>query len=221
MDHRRLIPAAILAAALAAVGSAPSAQAANPCASKAANPCAAKAANPCAAKPMNPCAAKPANPCAAKAAGMPEVLRPKGTKLATGDHKQLVKQGEALFKDTKLSTNGMSCNSCHADLGAFQPTFAQPYPHQVAMANDQAGISKIALDEMIQLCMVVPMEAKPLKWESKELAALAAYTGELQKQYRKQAAANPCAAKPANPCAPKAANPCAAKPANPCAAKKW
>lgn len=204
MDHRRLIPAAILAAALSAAGGAPSAQAANPCAPK--------AANPCAAKPMNPCAAKPANPCAAKAAGMPEVLRPKGTKLATGDHKQLIKQGEALFKDTKLSTNGMSCNSCHADFAAFLPTFAEPFPHEVAMAKDQ-GISKIALDEMIQLCMVVPMEAKPLKWDSKELAALTAYTGELQKQYRKQVAANPCAAKPANPCA--------AKPANPCAAKKW
>lgn len=166
----------------------------------------AQAANPCAPKAANPCAAKAANPCAAKAAGMPEVLRPKGTKLATGDHKQLVGQGESLFKDVKLSTNGMSCNSCHADLEAFQPSFAQPYPHQVAMANEQAGISKIALDEMIQLCMVVPMEAKPLKWDSKELAALTAYTGELQKQYRKQASA-----KPANPCAPKAANPCAAK----------
>lgn len=196
MDHRRFIPAAILAAALSAAGGASSAQAANPCAPKAANPCAPKAANPC----------------AAKAAGMPEVLRPKGTKLATGDHKQLVKQGEALFKDTKLSTNGMSCNSCHADLAAFQPSFAQPYPHEVSMAKDR-GISKIALDEMIQLCMVVPMEAKPLKWDSKELAALTAYTGELQKQYRKPASANPCAAKPANPCA--------AKPANPCAAKTW
>ncbi|KAF0118953.1 MAG: di-heme cytochrome c peroxidase [Rhodospirillaceae bacterium] len=210
-----LAAAVMVSAGVVSVGGAAGAMA------QAANPCAPKAANPCAAKPMNPCAAKAANPCAAKAAGMPEMLRPKDTKLATGDHKQLVEQGEALFKDTKLSTNGMSCNSCHADLEAFQPTFAQPYPHQVAMANEQAGISSIALDEMIQLCMVVPMEAKPLKWDSKELAALTAHTGELQKQYRKQAAANPCAAKPANPCAAKAANPCAAKPANPCAAKKW
>lgn len=159
----------------------------------------------------NPCAPKAANPCAAKPDVDPKlVLRPKGTALAKGDHAALVKQGEALFKDEKLSTNGMACQSCHADLGAFAPSFAKPYPHTVAMAQEKGGVKSVKLDEMVQFCMVVPMEAKPLKWESKELAALTAYTGELQKTFRKTAV-NPCAAKPVNPCAAKPANPCAAK----------
>lgn len=134
----------------------------------------------------NPCAPKGANPCAT---AQPEidpklVLRPKGTALAKGDHAELVKLGEKLFKDTKLSTNGMACESCHADNGAFAESFAKPYPHEVAMAKDKGGVKSVQLDEMVQFCMVVPMEAKPLAWNSKELSALTAYTGGLQKKFR-------------------------------------
>lgn len=68
----------------------------------------------------------------------------------------------------------------------------------VAMARDQAGLKRIRADEMVQFCMVVPMAAKPLPWNSKELAALTAYTLELQKAFKP---ANPCAMK--NPCVPK------------------
>jgi hypothetical protein len=49
------------------------------------------------------------------------------------------------------------------------------------------------------------MASKPLAWESKELAALTAYAGEVQQGFIKAAAANPCMLKPS------AANPCAAK----------
>ncbi len=194
---------------LMAIGTEPArAQAANPCAPKAANPCAPKAANPCAPKAANPCAPKAANPCAGKPEVDPKlVLRPKGTSLAQGNHAQLVKQGEALFKDTKLSTSGISCQSCHLDNDNFAPSFAKPYPHQVAMAKEKGGVASVQLDEMVQFCMVVPMAAKPLRWDSRELAALTAYSGELQKAFSKQPqktgakGANPCAAK--NPCAPK------------------
>ena len=200
----------------------------NPCAvEKAANPCAPKAANPCAPKAANPCAPKAANPCAAKA-GKPEVdaklvLRPKGTKLMPGNHAELIKEGEKLFRDTKLSTNGMACINCHENVGGFMPSFAKPYPHEVAMAKQKGGVKSVHLDEMVQICMVVPLEAKPLPWDSKQLAALTAYSAELQKSFRTAASkpANPCAAKTgANPCAPKGMNPCAPKGANPCALKK-
>jgi hypothetical protein len=214
--------------AVVALGSSPL-QAANPCAAKPMNPCAAKPMNPCAAKPMNPCAAKPMNPCAAKpmnpcaannkAAG---VTRPADYKPYQGDHAALVSEGAKLFKDTSLSTNGMSCNSCHNNNGMFQTTFAQPYPHYVQMANDQFKIKAVHADEMVQLCMVAPMAAQPLPWDSRELAALTAYVTEQQKVFAKQhktGAMNPCAAKPMNPCAAKPMNPCAAKPMNPCAAK--
>jgi hypothetical protein len=197
--------------------------AANPCAPKA-NPCAAKnpcAANPCAAK--NPCAA---NPCAAGAKIEPKLItRPAGTNLVMTNRAELVTLGERLWQNPSLSTNGLTCQTCHINHGSFLTTFSQPYPHMVAMAKDRAGLDKIDIDEMVQLCMVVPMAAKPLPWNSKELAALSAYSLEVQKTFKpaaQPAAPNPCAAK--NPCAPKAnpcgatANPCAAKGKNPCSA---
>ncbi len=91
----------------------------------------------------------------------------------------------------------------------FAASFAKPYPHRVAMASDQTGMDEIDLDEMVQFCLVVPMAAPPLDWNSRELAALTAYSGSLQEVYRRSvgAAANPWAAR--NPCA--ASNPCAAR----------
>ncbi len=151
----------------------------------------------------NPCASK--QPAAAAQKVDPKlVTRPKGTKLAAGD-KTL---GERLWKDVKLSTNGMSCATCHTGNANFNATFAKPYPHLVAMAKEKGGVKQVSVDEMVQFCMVVPMAAKPLPWDSKELAALSAYTLEVQKGFKPgKGAANPCAAK--NPCAPK--NPCAGK----------
>ncbi len=186
----------------------------NPC-----NPCAAKKnpCNPCAAKnPCNPCAA---NPCAAAAVDAKLVVRPHGTMLYKGDTAALVREGKKLFMDQTLSTNEMACETCHADLEAFSGSFAKPFPHKVAMAFDTGGINSVSLDEMVQFCMVVPMAAKPLPWDSRELAALTAYTATLQKAFIAKAGnpCNPCAAKnPCNPCAAK--NPC--NPCNPCAAKK-
>ena len=225
--------AAALAAPASAAETAKNPCAKNPCATKPANPCAKNpcAKNPCAKKAANPCA-KPANPCAKPAnpcAGKPEIdaaaiRRPAGYKPAKGD----AALGEKLWNDTKLSSNGMSCNTCHQQHAAFEASFAKPYPHTVAMAKDKAGVKSIHLDEMIQACLVMPMATKPLAWDSKELAALTAYTLSQQKTFKPGAkrAANPCAKNPCakNPCAmKKAANPCAKnpcatkKPANPCA----
>jgi len=172
----------------------------------------AQAANPC-----NPCAPKAKNPCAASAKLDPKLItRPANYKPYAGNPAELRKEGERLFKDTKLSTNGMACHTCHQGNNAFAASFAKPYPHRVQMASDRIGVKTLHLDEMVQACMVMPMAAKPLAWDSKELAALTAYTAEVQKGFKpaKGQAANPCAAK--NPCAPK--NPCSAK--NPCAPKK-
>jgi cytochrome c len=52
------------------------------------------------------------------------------------------------------------------------------------MANDDMGIKSIHLDEMIQACMVMPMQAKPLPWNSKELADLTAYVTQIQKTFK-------------------------------------
>jgi hypothetical protein len=197
------------------------AAACRPCAAR----CAPTSQNPCAA--TNPCAAesgaaKPGvagNPCAAKAVTRPVDYRP-----YTGDVAQLVSMGEALFKDTALSSNNLSCSTCHGNdqsMTMYQPGFANPYPHPVAMAMNQYGLDQVFLDEMIQICLVGPMASTPLPWESQELAALTAYVGSIQPGFKP----NPCAANPfsaRNPCAAKnpdvTSKPCAA--ANPCAAKK-
>lgn len=107
-------------------------------------------------------------------------VRPIGYKPRAGD----ALLGEKLFNDTKLSTNGMSCASCHANHGAYSSSFAKPYPHVVAMTRDQLGRKKVYLDEMIQACMVMPMAAKPLPWDSQELAALVAYVEQQQKTFK-------------------------------------
>lgn len=106
--------------------------------------------------------------------------RPPGYTPLTGDPQA----GMALFNDTKLSTNGMACASCHANHAAFSAGFAKPYPHMVSMARDQLGRKSVYLDEIVQACMVMPMAAKPLSWTSKELADLTAYTAELQKTFK-------------------------------------
>ena len=186
--------------------------AAAPC--RAGNPCAPKQSikrsNPCRpCMPKKPCAAK--NPCAAKSVG-----RPMGYKPYRGNPEALIKLGAQLFKDTHLSGNGLACDTCHNHYGAYQSSFAEPYPHFVKMAVDQFKMKAVHADEMVQLCMMSPMAAKPLPWDSKELAALTAYVTEQQKGFMKphqMGAMNPCAAK--HPCGAK--NPCAAK--RPCAAK--
>lgn len=107
-------------------------------------------------------------------------IRPPGYKPLRGDPDA----GKALFNDKRLSTNGMSCASCHANHGAFSTSFAKPYPHTVAMARNELGHKSVYLDEMVQACMVMPMAAKPLPWNSKELADLTAYVTELQKTFK-------------------------------------
>lgn len=52
------------------------------------------------------------------------------------------------------------------------------------MVKEQAGLAQIRVDEMVQVCMVVPMASRPLPWGSRELAALTAYVGELQKKFK-------------------------------------
>ena len=116
---------------------------------------------------------------AQNAAGVVAV-RPAGYKPKAGDPVA----GEKLFIDKKLSTNGMSCATCHANNASFSEGFAKPYPHKVAMANGDLGIKTIHLDEMIQACMVMPMQAKPLPWNSKELADLTAYVAQVQKTFK-------------------------------------
>lgn len=198
----------------------------NPCATKnpcAVNPCAAKnpcATNPCAVNPcaVNPCAVNPCavNPCAPVNVCNPCAVNPPLRKKGIKSQKVAIKMGKRLWNDTKLGNSGLNCNSCHTGGMQLNLDKVGPFPHYVKMPNDV-----LTLDQMINYCMINPMKAKPLPWDSRELTAMAAYYQDIVKRYKKGAlnpcAVNPCAAK--NPCAvnPCAANPCAIK--NPCQGK--
>lgn len=115
-----------------------------------------------------------------------EITPPSGVKPYRGDHAELVAYGKTLFADTSLSTNGLACTSCHTDFMGYNETFKQPYPHHVKMGKDVFGLDQVTAEQMVQICMLVPMENKILPWGSKKLAALAAYVEELQKEYAKR-----------------------------------
>ncbi len=183
--------------------------AANPCASKnpcAANPCASK--NPCAANPCagtNPCGANPCNPCGGGSTDASRFVQPKGVDLAGGSEAALLARGEALWNDPLLSGSGaLSCATCHVGGTAqMNASFAEPYPHPVAMPQQAAGVAQVNAAEMVQFCMITPMANEPLPWRSEELAALTAYVGKLQKSFHATSSprgGNPCG--PVNPCNP-------------------
>jgi len=100
---------------------------------------------------------------------------------------ELVRNGQRLWTDPTIGNSGLSCNSCHVNNAQFRSTFAEPYPHQVRMASGRAGLEQVTTEEMVQLCMVVPMKAEPLAWDSRELAALSAYVDDVvQPAYAEQ-----------------------------------
>ena len=210
---------------------------ANPCAMKHKNAGDMKMHNPCAMqhknagemKMHNPCAMQHKNPCAGIAADRIDaklIKRPAGTALFSGvSRAQLVKEGEALFRDPSLSPNKTTCNDCHTTNDLFKPGFAKPYPHPVSMAKMRAGVDgELHADEFVQFCMLAPMAAKTLAWDSRELAALTAYVTDVkQKDFQAEMQANPCAMKHENACSMKHKNPCGMnggmKMHNPCAMK--
>lgn len=193
----------------------PSARA-NPSASKrGCNPCAA-ACDPCApaCDPCAPCgpmgACGPCGPCGPCAGADPDdYMRPAGFEGPAAPTEALITKGEALWNDTSLSGgNNMSCNTCHAGNAQLAPSFAEPYPHYVSMPDRE-----VHADEMVQFCMVVPMNAEPLAWDSEALAALTAFTIELQQDFDPCAACAPAGCGPCGPCgacAPAACGPCGA-----------
>lgn len=111
------------------------------------------------------------------------VRRPEGYTPYQGDVAELRAMGKELFNDVTLSSNGLSCATCHTNGMVYLDTFKNEYPHFVAMGKRDFGMDMVHLDEMVQICMVAPMAAEPLEWGSKELAALTEYTRQEQQKY--------------------------------------
>ena len=144
------------------------------------------------AEEKNPCGK---NPCEANAQ-MKSSSMPIRKKTAT-DKTKLMAMGEKLWNDTKLGTSGLACATCHPDGKGLKKS---PFPKYIKMANDM-----LTFDQMVNFCMMNPMKAKPLPWNSVQMTALAAYAQSHTKE--EGAPMNPCATK--NPCGMK--NPCGKK----------
>jgi cytochrome c peroxidase len=172
MKNRSVLSAMAVTAVL--MGGASSIQAA--CAPKCRGRCSAQASK-CAPK----CGAK----CGAKAD--PRLIqRPTGYKPNYPLTPQTVKAGEAVFQNTKLSSSGLSCATCHNNGQSYQSSFGKPFPHQVAMASETYGLKSVELDEAIQMCMVGPMAARPFDWKSADLANLFAFISAEQQKFMKR-----------------------------------
>jgi hypothetical protein len=138
----------------------------NPCSM---NPCAMKKNNPCS---MNPCGMKKNNPCAMNPCGMNPCADAK--KSIRGDKfknfQQAANAGKKMWNDEALGTAGLACLSCHADHELLNLDKRQNYPHYVEMVGDV-----VTLDQMINYCMINPMQGEQLDANSKEMTAMAAY----------------------------------------------
>jgi cytochrome c len=120
---------------------------------------------------MNPCAA---NPCAS---GGNTLTRPH----AFDNFGQAAAMGEKMWNDENLGTAGVACLSCHADYDSLNLDGNKNYPHFVGMVGDV-----VTLDQMINYCMVNPMQGKQFDKNSKELTAMAAYFRAYRMKYRSE-----------------------------------
>ena len=103
------------------------------------------------------------------------VERPSGSVPFNANNQELLAYGEELWNDPKLGTSGLSCANCHTSGASFSESFKEPYPHGVSMAQSLSGLKSVDAEQMVQFCMLQPMKANILPWDSKELAALTLY----------------------------------------------
>ncbi len=170
---------------------------------EAANPCAGNACNPCVANACNPCAGNACNPCGEN--------KPIRSEHIT-DQAKMVAMGKKLWNDESLGNSGFSCMTCHEDHDKLNiGKHKGAWPHYVHMTKDI-----VTLDQMINFCMINPMEGEQLDPNGIKMTAIAAYYPEFIKSYM-PGSDNPCAGNACNPCAANACNPCAGNACNPCA----
>jgi hypothetical protein len=135
------------------------------------NPC-----NPCSIKQKNPC-----NPCSKKEKDQSSNpgKQDKGftTFMAASD------RGQKLWSDTALGTTGFSCLSggCHGEFENLNLNKNQLYPHYVEMTE-----KVVTLTQMINYCLLNPMNGRALHADSDDMTAMAAFYRTYRMQYRKK-----------------------------------
>jgi thiosulfate dehydrogenase len=79
----------------------------------------------------------------------------------------VVKQGRELWTSGDLGTNGVACAQCH-------PNAANTHPETYPKFQKQLG-RVIAIRDMINWCIMNPLEGKALALDDRKMVALEAY----------------------------------------------
>ena len=83
------------------------------------------------------------------------------------EYMSVVKKGRELWVSPELGTNGVACAQCH-------PNAANTHPETYPKFQQQLG-RVIALRDMINWCILNPLEGKTLKLDDPRMIALEAY----------------------------------------------
>ena len=83
------------------------------------------------------------------------------------EYMSVVETGRALWVSPELGTNGVACAQCH-------PNAANTHPETYPKFQQQLG-RVITLREMINWCMMNPLEGAPLDHDDPDMIAIEAY----------------------------------------------
>jgi cytochrome c len=83
------------------------------------------------------------------------------------EYMSVVETGRALWVSPDLGTNGVACAQCH-------PNAANAHPETYPKFQQQLG-RVVALREMINWCLMNPLEGEPLDLDDSRMVAMEAY----------------------------------------------
>jgi len=83
------------------------------------------------------------------------------------EYMSVVQKGRELWTSADLGTNGVACAQCH-------PNAADTHPETYPKFQTQLG-RVIALREMINWCLMNPLEGAPLELDDPDMIAMEAY----------------------------------------------
>lgn len=83
------------------------------------------------------------------------------------EYMSVVKKGRELWVSPELGTNGVACAQCH-------PNAADTHPETYPKFQQQLG-RVIALRDMINWCLMHPLEGKPLALDDPRMVAIESY----------------------------------------------
>ena len=83
------------------------------------------------------------------------------------EYMSAVDEGRQLWTSPELGTNGVACAQCH-------PNAANTHPETYPKFQQQLG-KVTALRDMINWCIMNPLEGEPLDLDSREMIAIESY----------------------------------------------